>query len=77
MLQKKQMMLLIILTISTHCTAMAPTTEAAIDQVVSHWLRNPVTPDGEITHNMEWCDAEKHEITLGLNGGKSPPFLRA
>jgi hypothetical protein len=77
LLQKKQMTLLIILTIATHCTAMAPTTEAATDKVVSHWLQNPVTPDGEITHNMEWCDTEKHEIILGLNGGKSPPFLRA
>jgi hypothetical protein len=77
LLQKKQATLLIILTIATHCTAMAPTTEAAIDKVVSRWLQNPVTPDGEITNNMEWCDTEKYEITLGLNGGKSPPFLRA
>jgi hypothetical protein len=77
LLQKKQITLLATLTIVIHCTSMAPTTTAAIDKVVSHWLQNPVTPDGEITNNIEWCDTEKHEITLGLNGGKSPPFLRA
>ena len=72
-----QITLLITLTIVIHCTSIAPTTEAATNKVVSRWLQNPVTPDGEITNNVEWCDTEKHEITLGLNGGKSPPFLRA
>jgi len=77
LLQKKQMTLLIILTITAYCIKMTTTSAAAIDLVVSHWVQNPVTPDGEITNNKEWCDTEKHEITLGLNGGKSPPFLRA
>jgi len=35
-----------------------------------------VTPDGEVTDYAEWSDAEANEITLGLNGGKSPPYLR-
>jgi hypothetical protein len=56
--------------------ASTSTAQAAVTSIQSRWLTNPVTPDGEITNTAEWSDAQKTEITLGLNGGKSPPHLR-
>jgi len=54
-----------------------PTPKAAVEHLKSRLLRNPVTPDGEVTNDAEWSDTEKKEILLGLNCGKSPPYLRA
>lgn len=60
----------------TYLNAITPTTHAAVASIQSRWLINPVAPDGEITNQLEWSDAQKTEIILGLNGGKSPPYLR-
>lgn len=40
----------------------------------SNWLRNPVAVDGDVTFSNEWSDANKIELTLGTNYGRSPPF---
>ena len=42
----------------------------------SPWLRTPVAVDGKETTEDEWSDASTYIITLGLNGGMSPPYLR-
>jgi len=42
----------------------------------SSWLRTPVAVDGKITTDYEWSDASTYIITLGLNDGMSPPYLR-
>jgi len=42
----------------------------------SSWLRTPVAVDGRETTEDEWSDASTYIITLGLNGGMSPPYLR-
>ena len=42
----------------------------------SSWLRTPVAVDGKETTDYEWSDASTYIITLGLNGGMSPPYLR-
>jgi hypothetical protein len=43
----------------------------------SSWLKTPVTVDGILTTTQEWSDANTYIITLGLNEGTSPPYLRA
>ncbi len=42
----------------------------------SSWLKTPVTVDGKETATDEWSDANTYIITLGLNEGTSPPYLR-
>jgi hypothetical protein len=51
---------------------------ANADNYVLHcsWLRTPVSVDGKETTIDEWSDASTYIITLGLNGGMSPPYLR-
>ena len=43
----------------------------------SSWLKTPVSVDGKETTTKEWSDANTYIITLGLNEGMSPPYLRA
>lgn len=50
------------------------TTTSTTQTVKSSWLRRPVAIDGEDTDN-EWIDTTPHELTLGINKGKSPPYL--
>lgn len=40
----------------------------------SSWLRTPVSVDGDITTSNEWSDANKIELSIGTNYGRSPPF---
>lgn len=40
----------------------------------SMWLRNPVAVDGDVSFSNEWSDANKIELTIGTNYGRSPPF---
>jgi len=42
----------------------------------SSWLETPVSVDGKMTTIDEWSDASTYIITLGLNEGLSPPYLR-
>jgi hypothetical protein len=42
----------------------------------SSWLKTPITVDGRETTTKEWSDANTYIITLGLNEGMSPPYLR-
>ncbi len=42
----------------------------------SSWLDTHVTVDGKETTINEWSDASTYIITLGLNGGTTPPYLR-
>lgn len=65
--------MLIIILIQLSAT---PTSNATIEHIKSQWLRHPVTPDGAVTSDAEWSDTNQYEILLGLNTGKSPPYLR-
>jgi hypothetical protein len=40
----------------------------------SNWLKKPVAVDGDFTFSNEWSDANKIELTIGTNYGRSPPF---
>jgi|GEM_PF-2842995 hypothetical protein len=40
----------------------------------SKWFKNPVAVDGDVTFSNEWSDANKIELTIGTNYGRSPPF---
>ncbi|MCW4048486.1 MAG: hypothetical protein NWE89_01990 [Candidatus Bathyarchaeota archaeon] len=51
--------------------------EAANFQIESDWIKNPIKIDGEITNTTEWADATAYKIILGLNQGKSPPYLES
>ena len=68
-------MLLALLVISNIASATNPAhTENYALQ--SSWLKTPVTVDGGETTTQEWSDANTYIITLGLNQGTSPPYLR-
>ena len=61
---------LIILTLTPLVTA-----NSDPDNVIeSSWLRNPVAVYGDVTFSNEWSDANKIELTIGTNYGRSPPF---
>lgn len=68
---KKIALLLVILWL-----AQTPTTVLSEPENIlkSSWLRNPVSVDGDITFSNEWSDANKIELTIGTNYGRSPPF---
>jgi hypothetical protein len=40
------------------------------------WLKTPITVDGKETTIEEWSDASTYIITLGIDGGVNPPYLR-
>ncbi len=42
--------------------------------IESKWLKNPVAVDGDVSSSSEWSDANKIELTIGTNYGRSPPF---
>ena len=50
---------------------------AQCDQITiieSKWLKNQVYVDGDVTFSNEWSDANKKEVIIGTNYGRSPPF---
>ncbi len=72
---KKLEAYLVLLTIINILSANQP---ARAENYVIHssWLKTPISVDGKETTGGEWSDANSYIITLGLNEGMSPPYLR-
>ncbi len=67
--------LLILLLIASSIVLTTPVVYGdQITVIKSKWLKNPVYVDGDVTFSNEWSDANKKELTIGTNYGRSPPF---
>jgi len=75
-MNKKLRVYLVLLIIINVTTAIKPA-QTENYALQSSWLKISVTVDGILTTTQEWSDANTYIITLGLNEGTSPPYIRA